>query len=94
MHTFKEMLSDYGIKLDTLTTKCTTDASHLLSSEQNFVIVTTTGKDEIGGSGADPFTRASLYYRKLIHRCGRHGILELRSLFPCLNIVVVGNCFG
>lgn len=95
MHRFREILSTYGIKLTPAavgSTHCTTD-SHLLSSKEDIVIVISEGKNEIGSGNAEPFAEALMYYRKLIH-ARKHEVLRLRTLFPCLNIIVFGNCFN
>jgi len=93
MRVFRRMLSDYGIKFNASTvgsTKCLTDG-HLLSSKRDIVIVISEVKDEIGVGGAEPFAQALLHYRKLIYGC-MDEILKLRTLLPCLNIIVFGNC--
>jgi hypothetical protein len=91
MAEFRELLGDYGIKLDAASvgkTLCTTDG-HLLSPNRKFAMVIADGKNEIGSGRAEPFAEAMIYYRTFIH--GRDHEMRLRSLFPCFLITVFGK---
>jgi hypothetical protein len=91
MAVFRELLGDYGIKLDAALvgkTQCTTDG-HLLSSNRKFAMVIAEGKNEIGSGRAEPFAEAMIYHRTFIH--GRDHEMRLRSLFPCFLITIFGK---
>jgi hypothetical protein len=91
MDVFRQLLHDYGIILNASmvgSTKCTTDG-HLLSRNGKFVQVISEGKNEIGGGGAEPFAEAMLYYRKFMEE-SKTEIVGLRSVIPCIHIIVFG----
>ncbi|KAG2357032.1 hypothetical protein BDR07DRAFT_398588 [Suillus spraguei] len=95
MDAFRQVLRDYGIELKASmvgSTKCTTDG-HLLSPDGKFVQVIVKVKNEIGSSDAEPFTQAMLYYRKFIEE-SKNDIVRLRSVMPCIHIIVFGACIG
>ncbi|KAG1721873.1 hypothetical protein EDB19DRAFT_1646142 [Suillus lakei] len=73
-------------------TKGTTNG-HLLSINGKFVQVIAEGKNEIGGGGAEPFAEAMLYYRKFMEDL-KNEIPNLRSVIPCIHIIVFGACIG
>ncbi|KAG2357039.1 hypothetical protein BDR07DRAFT_1363618 [Suillus spraguei] len=94
MNEFRKVLHDYGIELNASmvgSKKCMTEG-HLLSPNGKFVQVIVEGKNEIGGSDCEPFTQAMLYYRKFIE--SRIEIVRLRSVMPCIHIIVFGACIG
>ncbi|KAG1725696.1 uncharacterized protein EDB91DRAFT_1350660 [Suillus paluster] len=95
MYVFRQLLRDYGIILDVAmvgSTKCPTDG-HLLSHNGKFVQVISEVKSEIGSGGAEPFAEAMLYYRKFMED-SKIEIVRLRSVIPCIHIIVFGACIG
>ncbi|KAG1717211.1 hypothetical protein EDB19DRAFT_1654662, partial [Suillus lakei] len=95
MDAFRKVLHDYGIILNASmvgSTKGTTNG-HLLSINGKFVQVIAEGKNEIGGGGAEPFAEAMLYYRKFMEDL-KNEIPNLRSVIPCIHIIVFGACIG
>ncbi|KAG1767473.1 hypothetical protein EV702DRAFT_1146694 [Suillus placidus] len=95
MSVFRQVLHDYGIIFDASivnSTKCTT-VGRLLSTNGKFMQVIVEGKNEIGSGDAEPFAEAMLYYRKFIED-SKIEIVRLRSVLPCIHIVVFGACIG
>ncbi|KAG2339563.1 hypothetical protein BDR05DRAFT_938849 [Suillus weaverae] len=95
MSVFRQVLHDYGIILDISmvnSTKCTT-VGRLLSTNGKFMQVIVKGKNEIGSGAAEPFAEAMLYYRKFLED-SKIEIARLRSVIPCIHIIVFGACIG
>ncbi|KAG2064398.1 hypothetical protein BDR04DRAFT_1061843 [Suillus decipiens] len=93
MYAFREVLLGYDIELNVSmvgSTKC----MHLFSPDEKFVQVIVGGKNEIGSSGsAEPFAEAILSYRKFMEE-SKSEIVRLRSVMPCIHIIVFGACIG
>ncbi|KAG1748849.1 uncharacterized protein EDB91DRAFT_1334340 [Suillus paluster] len=95
MNVFRQLLCNYGIPLEASMigpTKYMTDG-HLLSPNRQFVQVIIEGKNEIGSGGAEPFAEAMLHYRKFLEN-SQIEIVRLRSVIPCIHIIVFGACIG
>ncbi|KAG1723465.1 uncharacterized protein EDB91DRAFT_1255616 [Suillus paluster] len=60
---------------------------------RQFVQVIIEGKNEIGSGGAEPFAEAMLHYRKFMEN-SQIEIVRLRSVIPCIHIIVFGACIG
>ncbi|KAG1766754.1 hypothetical protein EV702DRAFT_789503 [Suillus placidus] len=95
MSVFWQVLRDYGITFNTSivnSTKCTA-VGRLLSTNGKFMQVIVEGKNEIGSGDAEPFAEAMLYYRKFIED-SKIEMVRLRSVLPCIHIIVFGACIG
>ncbi|KAG2095110.1 uncharacterized protein F5147DRAFT_718816 [Suillus discolor] len=87
MCVFQQVLRDY-----VGSTNFTTDG-HLLSTNGKFVQVILEVKNEIGSGTTEPFAEAMLYYRKFMED-SKIEIAKLRSVIPCIHIIVFGACIG
>ncbi|KAG1784738.1 uncharacterized protein HD556DRAFT_199681 [Suillus plorans] len=87
MLVFRQVLRDY-----VGSTNFTTDG-HLLSTNGQFVQVILEVRNEIGSGATEPFAEAMLYYRKFMED-SKIEIVKLRSVIPCIHIIVFGACIG
>jgi len=60
-------------------------------SLRGFVLMMTEGANEIGNGGAKPFAKSLVYYRKFMEGWEKET-MKHHFLFPCIHIIVFGNC--